>query len=91
MPVTVREAGVQERVRLAEPVPAQEKARLLVGAELVALGSHSEICGMSVAEALSHGTPCVVSKTALREGSDREGFGYWLDDSDEALAAGCGG
>ena len=82
------EAGVGARVRFAGQVSGDEKSRLLAQAEGVVLGSLSENFGMSVAEALAHGTPCVVTKTAPWEGLDREGCGFWVDDSEEALAAG---
>ncbi len=53
------EAGVGERVRFVGQVVGEEKARLLAGAECVVLASHSENFGMSVAEALAHGTPAL--------------------------------
>jgi glycosyltransferase involved in cell wall biosynthesis len=80
--------GLTGAVRFVGHVEGEEKARLLAGAEFVVLASHSENFGMSVAEALAHGTPCVVSKTAPWEGLDREGCGFWVEDSEEALADG---
>jgi glycosyltransferase involved in cell wall biosynthesis len=41
-----------------------------------------------VAEALAHGTPALVGKGLPWEGLNREGCGYWVDDSEEALAGG---
>lgn len=80
--------GIADRVRFAGHVTGEEKATLLANAEGLVLASYSENFGMSVAEALAHGTPCVVTKTAPWEGLDREGCGFWVDDSEEALAAG---
>ena len=82
------EAGVADRVRFVGHVSGDEKTSLLAQAEGLVLASYSENFGMSVAEALAHGTPCVVSKTAPWEGLGREGCGFWVDDSEEALAEG---
>ena len=43
---------------------------------------------MSVAEALAHGTPCIVTRTAPWEGLEREGCGYWVEATPEGLADG---
>lgn len=86
--LVVAGAGLGRRVRFVGQVAGEEKARLLAGAEFVVLASYSENFGMSVAEALAHGTPSVVTKTAPWEGLDREGCGFWVEDSDEGLTDG---
>ncbi len=80
--------GLTGAVRFVGHVAGEEKARLLAIAQGLILASKSENFGMSVAEALAHGTPCVVTKTAPWEGLVREGCGLWVDDSEEALAEG---
>lgn len=83
-----RECGVSDRVRFQGYVVGDEKSGLLANAGVLVLASKSENFGMSVAEALAHGTPCVVTRTAPWEGLEREGCGCWVDDSGEALAEG---
>jgi glycosyltransferase involved in cell wall biosynthesis len=82
------EAGVAGRVRFAGQVAGEEKARLLAGAEFVVQAPNPENFGNVVAEALAHGTPTLVGKGLPWEGLNREGCGYWVDDSEEALADG---
>jgi glycosyltransferase involved in cell wall biosynthesis len=69
-------------------VSGVEKSRILREATALVLSSQSENFGMVVAEALAQGTPCVVTKTAPWEGLEREKCGYWVEDSEEALADG---
>lgn len=80
--------GLKKRVRFLGRIEGDMKKSVLAGASGVVLASHSENFGMAVAEALAHGTPCVVTKTAPWEGLERERCGYWVDDSEEALADG---
>jgi glycosyltransferase involved in cell wall biosynthesis len=82
------ELGLTEAVRFVGHADGEEKARLLANAQALILASKSENFGMSVAEALAHGTPCVVTKTAPWEGLESEGCGFWVNDSVEALAEG---
>ncbi|MFZ5831586.1 MAG: glycosyltransferase [Planctomycetota bacterium] len=83
-----RGLGLGERVRFVGSVSGPQKTALLASAAGLVLCSRSENFGMVVAEALAHGTPCVVTKTAPWEGLEREGCGFWVDDSVEALADG---
>jgi glycosyltransferase involved in cell wall biosynthesis len=80
--------GVADLVRFVGQVRGEEKAQWLAQAEGLVLASYSENFGMSVAEALAQGTPCVVARTAPWAGLERENCGYWVEDSLEALAAG---
>jgi glycosyltransferase involved in cell wall biosynthesis len=82
------DSGVGDCVRFVGHVSGEEKAWLLAEAEGLVLASYSENFGMSVAEALAHGTPCLVTKTAPWEGLERERCGLWVDDSEEALTEG---
>jgi len=87
---TAAECGVGNRVRFLGNVAGEDKTRLLAQAEGLVLASYSENFGMSVVESLAHGTPCVVANTAPWERLDREGCGFCVDDSEEALADGIG-
>jgi glycosyltransferase involved in cell wall biosynthesis len=82
------ELGLTDAVRFVGHADGEEKARLLANAQALILASKSENFGMSVAEALAHGTPCVVTKTAPWEGLESESCGLWVNDSVEALAEG---
>jgi glycosyltransferase involved in cell wall biosynthesis len=83
-----RRLDVAARVRFLHHVEGEEKSRLLAGAEGLILASRSENFGLSVAEALAHGTPCVVTETAPWAEIERGGCGFWVADRPEALAAG---
>lgn len=56
-------------------------------AELYVLPTYSENFGMTVAEALSMGTPAIVSKGAPWGGLESQGAGWWIDIGAESLAA----
>jgi glycosyltransferase involved in cell wall biosynthesis len=83
-------AGVAPWVRFLPHVEGLDKARLLAGAEGLILASKSENFGLSVAEALAHGAPCVVTRTAPWAGLERERCGFWVEDGPESLAGGIG-
>ena len=61
------------------------------GASLVVLPSHTENFGLTVAEALAHGVPVVVSKGAPWQGVETEQCGWWVANDvgplSEALSA----
>jgi len=82
-----RELGLGSRAVFAGQVEGTEKARLLARAEGLILASRSENFGISVAEALAHGTPAVVARTAPWSGLTEHGCGFWV----EGTAAGVGG
>jgi glycosyltransferase involved in cell wall biosynthesis len=58
----VERLGLSERVALLGPVPPEERWRLLDGAAVFTLPSHSENFGIAVAEAMARGVPVVVSE-----------------------------
>jgi glycosyltransferase involved in cell wall biosynthesis len=76
------------RVHWIGAVDDAMKAGLLAGAAVLVLCSDTESFGMSVAEALSVGTPVVVTRTCPWPVVEREGFGAWVDPTPAALADG---
>ncbi len=80
--------GMGPRVLFVGYETGPDKVRLLANAGALVLASSSENFGLVVAEALAHGTPCVVTRTAPWEGLEKERCGFWVDDSPEALADG---
>jgi glycosyltransferase involved in cell wall biosynthesis len=68
-----RGAGVADRVHFLGYVPDEELPGLYAGAEAFVTCSGFEAYGMTVAEALAAGTPCVVRRAgALVDWTDRE-------------------
>jgi glycosyltransferase involved in cell wall biosynthesis len=80
--------GVGERVRFVGHVAGAEKARLLAAAGFAVQAPNPENFGNVVSEALAHGTPALVGKGLPWEALDREGCGFWVNDSEAALAEG---
>jgi glycosyltransferase involved in cell wall biosynthesis len=78
------ELGV-ERVRFAGPVYGAEKSACYRQADLYVLPSRSENFGMTVAEALAHGIPAIVSKAAPWSGLDTHDCGWWVEFGDAPL------
>lgn len=69
-----RDAGVRDRVDLLGYVDDERLPRLYAGAEVYVTMSEFEAYGMTVAEALDSGTPCVVNTTAaLSEWTEFDG------------------
>ena len=67
-----RKLGINNRTRFFQDLPKKELVQKYIDADLFALLSKHEAYGISVAEALASGTPCVVADTsALSE---------WIDD-----------
>ena len=73
----INKLKIKERVKFYQDLPKQELYRKYIDADLFILLSKYEAFGISVAEALAAGTPCIVAKTsALREWIDnRNCFG----------------
>jgi len=75
--------GVMDRVRFYQDLPRKELLQKYADADLFVLLSKHEAFGISVAEALASGTPCIVANTsALMEWVDNEncfGISYPID------------
>ena len=82
---TIKEHGLEERIRFLGEVSGDEKFRLYADARYLFLVSLSENFGNVVVESLSQGTPVVASKgtpwVTLREGN----AGYWIENSVEEI------
>lgn len=74
-----------KRVVFSKEIHGEEKNMKYQSADLFILPSHSENFGVSVAEALSNGIPCVVSKGAPWKILDEKKAGWWIDNSVEML------
>ncbi|WP_129115814.1 glycosyltransferase family 4 protein [Halegenticoccus tardaugens] len=88
-----REVGVEDRVRFLGYVPDDELPGLYAGAEAFVALSAFEAYGMTVAEALAAGTPCVVRQAgALGDWAARDDcVGVEFDGDGDASAIDAGG
>ncbi len=74
-----------KRVKWVGPVYGSDKAKLYQESSLFILPSYSENFGMVVAEALSYGLPCVVTKGAPWSVLEEEQAGWWIDNSVDSI------
>jgi glycosyltransferase involved in cell wall biosynthesis len=74
------------RVEFTGPVYGADKSRLFGASDLYVLPSHSENFGLTVAEALAHGVPAVVSHNAPWPGLRERGCGWWFELGEDSLA-----
>ena len=74
-----------KRVIFSKEIHGEEKNKKYQSADLFILPSHSENFGVSVAEALSNGIPCIVSKGAPWKMLDEKKAGWWIGNSVEML------
>ena len=74
-----------KRVTFSKEIHGEEKNKKYQSADLFILPSHSENFGVSVAEALSNGIPCVVSRGAPWKILEESKAGWWIDNSVEML------
>ena len=68
-----------KRVEFTGELVGEAKTRVLRNAEIFVLPTHSENFGISVAEALAHGIPAVVTKGAPWEVLNTTNSGWWID------------
>ena len=74
-----------KRVTFTGWIPETQKAASLYGAHIFILPTHGENWGVSVAEALAHGLPAIVSTGAPWSGLETHRCGWWIDNSVEAV------
>lgn len=77
---------VDARTAFHGHVGGDEKTRAFANADILVLTSHSENFGMSVAEALAHAVPVIVSRGTPWESVEKAGAGLWIDNNPAALA-----
>ncbi|HVN31926.1 MAG TPA: glycosyltransferase [Thermoanaerobaculaceae bacterium] len=82
-----RTEGVGDDVIFVGPVEGRVKSSLLAHARALVLPSRSESFGLSVAEALAHGTPAIAVKTAPWSGLVGNRCGWWIEESEDELAS----
>jgi len=66
------------RVDFTGEVVGQQKQKLFESADLYVLPTHSENFGISVAEALAHGVPAIVTHGAPWSGLVDQRAGWWI-------------
>lgn len=76
-----------KRIKFSGALYGKEKLQAYRDAELLVLPTYSENFGMVVAEALSAGTPAIVSKGAPWEGLEKNGAGRWIEIGFDPLVA----
>jgi glycosyltransferase involved in cell wall biosynthesis len=76
-----------QRVSIEGPVAGDAKTAAYREADLFVLPTLNENFAITVAEALSFGTPVIATKGAPWRGLAREGCGWWIDHGVEPLAA----
>lgn len=76
-----------ERAAFLGPVYGEAKTSLLHQADAYVLPTRSENFGLTVAEALAHGVPAIVTDGAPWSGLVTEQCGWWIERGDEALVA----
>jgi len=86
MKVLAAEIGAR-RVSFEGKIPQSEKCRYFASSELYVLPTHNENWGVSVAEALAHGLPAVVSRGAPWSGLESNGCGWWIENNVETLTS----
>ena len=82
--VIARIQSLQGSVEYAGPVWGVEKSQRLFRSAVFILPSESENFGISVAEALAHGLPAIVSREAPWAGLNDYGCGWWVNHDNES-------
>lgn len=74
-----------QRVTFTGRVTEKEKREYYRRAELYVLPTHNENWGVTVADALAHGLPGIVSRGAPWSGLEQHRCGWWIDNTVESL------
>jgi glycosyltransferase involved in cell wall biosynthesis len=83
----VAAAGLSDVVSFPGPVWGKAKTKLLLGADLFVLPSHSESFGMALAEALAHGAPALTTTAVPWPALEARQCGWRAAPAADALAA----
>ncbi len=81
------ELGLKERVTFTNMLSGEKKEAALWNADLFVLPTYSENFGIAVAEALAHAVPVVTTKAAPWQELSTHTCGWWIDNSQQALAS----
>lgn len=82
-----QDLGLRGRTTFTGPLTGDLRACALASAELLVLPTHSENFGVVIAEALAHGTPVLTTRAAPWAELEVHRCGWWIEDSEDALAA----
>lgn len=74
------------RIEFPGPVYGAAKSQQFFSADIYVLPTRSENFGISVAEALAHGTPAIVTKGAPWAGLEEKRCGWWINIGEAPLA-----
>jgi glycosyltransferase involved in cell wall biosynthesis len=77
------------RVEFVGELLGEAKKQAFLDAELYVLPTHSENFGISVAEALAHGVPAIVTEGAPWSGLATKNAGWWIPRTRESLVDTC--
>lgn len=75
-----------KRVQFLKEISGKDKLLKYQSSSIFILPSHSENFGVSVAEALANGIPCIVSFGAPWEKLDYKKAGWWIENKKEEIA-----
>lgn len=78
---------IGERIHYQAPVYGEDKTRIFAQADLYVLPTETENFGISVAEALAHRVPAIVSKGAPWEGLEKTCSGWWVENNERSYFA----
>jgi len=78
---------LSDRVHFEGHIAGEAKSRYLADSDVLVMPSFGESFGMSVAEALAHGVPVIVSKGTPWPEVETVGCGLWVDNDPESLSA----
>jgi len=76
-----------ERVSFKGRIPDDEKSLYLRQSDIYILPTHNENWGVSIAEALAHGTPAIVGRGAPWSELTTRDCGWWIDNTVDAVTA----
>jgi glycosyltransferase involved in cell wall biosynthesis len=82
----VDERGLKEKIQFVGQVEGDDKQRLIADAFWTIMPSHTENFGVVVLESMAQNTPVIASKGSPWEVLEKEGLGFWVDNSPEELA-----
>jgi len=80
------ELNLSDRIEFLGQIEGEAKQELLASAWFTIMPSHTENFGIVVLESLAQASPVIASRGTPWESLEREGVGFWVDNSPESLA-----